>query len=53
MSDDENNDGTDWGDALKEQAAASTDADWGDALYEQAEGEAKACLLYTSPSPRD
>jgi len=42
MSDDENNDGADWGDALEEQAAASADADWGDALNEQAEGEAEA-----------
>jgi flagellar motor switch protein FliN len=42
MSEDENNDGADWGDALEEQAAASTDADWGDALSEQAEGEAQA-----------
>jgi len=39
MSEDENNDGADWGDALEEQAAASTDADWGDALSEQANAE--------------
>jgi len=40
MSDDENNDGADWGDALNEQAEAEAEsnagADWGDALEEQA-----------------
>ena len=46
MSDDDNNDGADWGDALEEQAEgeakAGADAGWGDALSEQAEGEAGA-----------
>lgn len=41
MSDDKNGDGTDWGDALEEQAAGEAeDAGWGDALEEQATGEA-------------
>lgn len=40
MSDEDNKDNADWGDALEEQA--SGEADWGDALSEQAEGEAEA-----------
>jgi len=42
MSDEDNNDGADWGDALEEQASGEAEDGWGDALEEQANAEAAA-----------
>ncbi len=42
MSDEDNNDGADWGDALEEQASGEAEEGWGDALEEQANAEAAA-----------
>ena len=42
MSDEDNNDGADWGDALEEQASGEAEEGWGDALEEQANAETAA-----------
>ncbi|MEW4982770.1 MAG: flagellar motor switch protein FliN [Cycloclasticus sp.] len=42
MSEENNSDGADWGDALEEQASGEAADGWGDALSEQANAEAAA-----------